>query len=122
MSEHDRGAESHVPLKADVLQILLALEDGERHGYAILKEIEDATAGAMRLAPSPFYRKLKRLTEKGLVEESDERPAPELDDERRTYYRLTPLGRDVLRAEARRLVAMASDDRVLRLADAARGE
>lgn len=122
MSEHDRGAESHIPLKADVLQILLALEDGERHGYAILKEIEDATAGAMRLAPSPFYRKLKRLAEKGLVEESDERPAPELDDERRTYYRLTPLGGDVLRAEARRLVALASDDRFLRLADAARGE
>jgi DNA-binding PadR family transcriptional regulator len=114
MSERD--AERHIPLKPDVLQILLTLDDGERHGYAILKEIEETTEGRMRLAPSPFYRKLKRLTEKGLVEESEERPAPELDDERRRYYRLTPLGALVLRAEARRLVALARDDRFLRLA------
>lgn len=105
-----------VPLKGDVFQILLALEDTERHGYAILKEIERATGGDLRLAPSPFYRKLKRLEEEGLVEEADERPAPELDDERRRYYRLTPLGREVVAAEAYRLVELAGRDRIIQLA------
>ncbi len=118
-AETDVGA--HVPLKPDVLQILLALEDSERHGYAILKEIERATAGTLVLAPSPFYRKLKRLEDQGLVSESEERPAPELDDERRRYYRLTPFGRDVLRAEARRLVDLVGDERFLRLARAGGG-
>lgn len=113
---------THVPLKPDVLQILLSLEDDERHGYAILREIERATDGELSLAPSPFYRKLKRLAEKGLVSESDERPAPELDDERRRYYRLTGLGREVLQAEARRLVALVRDERFLRLAEAAGAE
>ena len=108
--------ESLLPLKADTFQILLALEGAERHGYAILKEIERATDGTLGLAPSPFYRKLKRLAEQGLVDEADERPAPELDDERRRYYRLTELGREALSAEARRLVALAGEDRVLRLA------
>jgi DNA-binding PadR family transcriptional regulator len=111
---------AHLPLKPDELHILLALEDGERHGYAVLKEIERATNGAMRLAASPFYRKLKRMSEQGLVDEADDRPAPELDDERRRYYRLTPLGRAVLGAEARRLVDLAAHDRILRLARAAR--
>jgi DNA-binding PadR family transcriptional regulator len=106
----------HLPLKADTLQILLALEGGERHGYAILKEIERATEGALRLAPSPFYRKLKRLEESGLVDETSERPAPELDDERRRYYRLTELGREVLSAEAMRLVELAGEERIQRLA------
>ena len=116
MGSREEAVQRHIPLKPDVVQILLALEEGERHGYAILKEIERATGGALSLAPSPFYRKLKRLTEKGLVEESDGRPAPELDDERRRYYRLTALGADVLAAEARRLVALASDERFARLA------
>jgi len=118
MSSRDDTVEDHIPLKPDVLQILLALDRSALHGYAILKAIERATEGAIRLAPSPFYRKLKRLTEQGLVEESDERPTPELDDERRRYYRLTSLGRAVLRAEARRVVELASDARFLRLADA----
>ena len=106
------------PLKPEDFQILLALEGGERHGYAILKEIERATEGRMRLAPSPFYRKLKRMEGRGWVRETDERPAPELDDERRRYYELTPLGRDVLTAEARRVVELAGSRTVLRLAGA----
>lgn len=106
----------YLPLKADVLQILLSLEDGERHGYAMLKEIESNTAGEMRLAPSPFYRKLKKLADDGLVAEAAERPAADLDDERRRYYELTALGREVLRAEATRLVGLASQQRILRLA------
>jgi len=115
MKAHD-DTTAHLPLQPDVLQILLALENGERHGYAVLKEIDRATGGTMRLAASPFYRKLKRMREQGLVDEADERPAPELDDERRRYYRLTPLGRAVLGAEARRLVDLAAHDQVLRLA------
>jgi DNA-binding PadR family transcriptional regulator len=108
--------DAHLPLKPGTFQILLALEGGERHGYAILKEIERATEGEVQLAPSPFYRKLKRLEEWGLVAEMAERPAPELDDERRRYYGLTALGREVLSAEALRLVGLASEARIQRLA------
>jgi DNA-binding PadR family transcriptional regulator len=116
----DRHDERPISLKAEDFHILLALEDGERHGYAILKEIERATAGALRLAPSPFYRKLKRMEARGWIVEAEERPAPELDDERRRYYALTPLGRGVVAAEARRLVALTGTHPVLRLAGVAR--
>ena len=105
-----------LPLKADDFNILLSLADGDRHGYAMLKEIEAATGGRSRIAPSPFYRRIKRLLEGSLVVEADERPAPELDDERRRYFRLTPLGRTVLAAEAARLVELAGTERVRRLA------
>ncbi len=107
-----------LPLNPDVFQILLALEDRERHGYAILKEIERATEGGLTLSPSPFYRKLKRMEEDGLLAEADERPDPELDDERRRYYRLTRLGREILEAEALRIVQLAGEERLVRLARA----
>jgi DNA-binding PadR family transcriptional regulator len=110
---------AHPPLKAEDFHVLLALEGEERHGYSILKEVERATEGRIRMAASPFYRRLKRLEEWGWVEESDERPAPELDDERRRYYGLTRLGRSVLAEEARRLVELAGRLPVRRLA---RGE
>ena len=105
-----------LPLKADDFNILLSLADGDRHGYAMLKEIEAAKGGRARIAPSPFYRRIRRLLERSLVTEADERPAPELDDERRRYFRLTPLGRAVLAAEAARLVELAGGERVRRLA------
>ncbi len=105
-----------LPLKVDDFNILLTLADGDRHGYAVLKELEAASGGRTRIAPSPFYRRIKRLREGGLVTEADERPAPELDDERRRYFRLTPLGRAVLAAEAGRLVELAGTERVRRLA------
>lgn len=107
---------SFLPLKPEDFQILLALEDRERHGYAVLKEIERATGGAVAPAASPFYRKLRRMEELGLLAEADARPSPELDDERRRYYTLTPLGREVLSAEARRVVTLAGHERILRLA------
>jgi len=112
----DRSATAELPLKPEDFQILLAIESGERHGYAILKEIERATSGRVCMAPSPFYRKLKRLQDRGILEEADERPAPELDDERRRYYRLTPLGGRVLRAEASRLLELTRLPRVVELA------
>ena len=105
-----------LPLKADDFDILLSLADGDRHGYAMLKEIEAAPGGRARIAPSPFYRRIRRLLERSLVTEADERPAPELDDERRRYFRLTPLGRAVLSAEAARLVELAGAERVRQLA------
>jgi DNA-binding PadR family transcriptional regulator len=108
-----------LPLKPEDFQILLALEGGERHGYALMKEIERATEGAMAPAASPFYRKLKRMEEEGLLAETDARPAPSLDDERRRYYALTPLGREVLALEARRVVALAGHERIVRLARSA---
>ncbi len=105
-----------LPLKADDFNILLSLADGDRHGYAMLKQIESATGGRTPVAPSPFYRRIKRLLEQSLIAEADERPAPELDDERRRYFRLTLLGRSVLAAEASRLVELAGTERVRQLA------
>ncbi len=110
---------SQLPLKPDLFQILLALEEGERHGYGIIKEVERSTDGQIRLEPSPLYRRLKRLLDSGIVEEADKRPVPELDDERRRYYRLTDYGRALLAAEAQRLVALAGSERVKNLAQQA---
>lgn len=108
--------ESFVPLKLDLFHILLALDDRELHGYGILKAVEEGTGGRIVLEPSPLYRRLKRLLEAGIVAESGRRPAAELDDERRRYYRLTPQGRRLLAAEAARLVALAGAQRVKELA------
>lgn len=97
-------------------QILLALADEERHGYAIGREIADRTGGEVQLGPGTLYGSIKRMVASGLIEESDERPDPELDDERRRYYRITALGRRVAAAEARRmerLVAIARAKRLL---------
>lgn len=105
-----------LPLKPTDYQLLYVLFQGERHGYAIVKAIEERTGGRVSLEPSNLYRRIRRLTREGLVEESDDRPAPELDDERRRYYGLTELGRRVLVAEAermRRLVAEAESGRLL---------
>jgi DNA-binding PadR family transcriptional regulator len=93
----------HLPLPGASFQILLALADGEKHGYAILKEVERRSDGRVRLRAGTLYTALKRLVDDGLVAESGERPAPALDDERRRYYRLTTRGRAVAEAEAERL-------------------
>jgi DNA-binding PadR family transcriptional regulator len=102
-------------LTLPMLQILLALVDEDRHGYGILLEIEERTAGR-RLGTGTLYTALRRLDAKGLIEETEERPAPELDDARRRYYRITALGREAVRAEAARLatvVGMAREKEVL---------
>ena len=98
--------ESQLPLAPASFQILLALVDGERHGYSIMKEVTARTDGAVRMGPGTLYGALKRLLEGGLVEESEERADPELGDDRRRYYRLTKFGLRVARLEARRLEAM----------------
>jgi DNA-binding PadR family transcriptional regulator len=97
-------------------QILLALADEERHGYAIGREVADRTGGDVQLGPGTLYGSIKRMVASGLIEESDERPDPDLDDERRRYYRITALGRRAAAAEARRmerLVAIARSKRLL---------
>ena len=87
-----------LPLTPIILQILLALGEGERHGYAIAAGIADRTSGRIHVQPGNPYRSLRTMLEEGLIDESDRRPAPDLDDERRRYYRITPRGR---RAAAR---------------------
>ena len=91
------------PLKPVVFQILLVLMDGERHGYGIVKDVESRSHGAIRVEPANLYRTLRTLLAKGFIEESEERPDPELDDERRRYFRITSDGVRAARAEADRL-------------------
>ncbi|HUF48306.1 MAG TPA: PadR family transcriptional regulator [Vicinamibacterales bacterium] len=93
----------YLPLTPAMLQVLVALGDGEKHGYAIIKEVDRRTGGTVRLRAATLYTVLKRFVADGLIEESDHRPDPALDDERRRYYRLTARGRAVARADARRL-------------------
>lgn len=92
-----------LPLKTQWFHIMLSLAGGEQHGYGIMQDVLDRTDGKVRLWPATLYGSIKRLIEAELIEESDERPAPELDDARRRYYRLTGLGRRVLDAECERL-------------------
>lgn len=106
---------SFLPLKPTDYQILFVLFGRELHGYAMVKAIEERTDGRVRLEPSNLYRRIRRLMTDGLVEESDDRPVPELDDERRRYYGLTELGRAVLAAEARRMRALVSEAEEARL-------
>ena len=110
-----REPEELLPLTPAVFHILLALADGERHGYAIIKEVEALTEGRMRLGPGTLYGSVKRMLEEGFIEESDERPDPALDDERRRYYRLTEFGRRVAVAEATRLQRVVAAARTRKL-------
>src|SRR5450631_2565128 len=95
--------ESFLPLKPNWFHVLLSLTGQEQHGYGIMQEVLERTDGKVRLWPATLYGTLKRLIEQELIVESDERPAPEEDDARRRYYRLTNLGRRVLAGESERL-------------------
>lgn len=95
--------EDHLPLSVPVYQIFLSLADRDLHGYAIIADIRDRTEGEVDLTPSTLYGALRRLEQDGLVAEAEERPDPRLDDARRRYYRITTVGREVARREARRL-------------------
>jgi DNA-binding PadR family transcriptional regulator len=106
MPKTEPDPEQLLPLTAAVFHILLALSDGERHGYAIMQEVTQSTEGQIKMGPGTLYGTIKRLLAAKLVEESAERPDPNLDDERRRYYQLTALGRRVVKAEAERLAAL----------------
>jgi DNA-binding PadR family transcriptional regulator len=95
--------EAILPLPLPIFHMLLSLSEGERHGYALKREIVQRTGGKLNLGSGALYGSINKMLEQGLIEESDERPDPHLDDERRRYYRITPLGRRVAQAEAIRL-------------------
>lgn len=98
--------QAFLPLKSHWFHILLSLVPGEQHGYGIMRDVLDRTDGSVRLWPATLYGSLKRLIEEGLIVESGDRPAPELDDARRRYYKLTALGRQVLDLESERLQSL----------------
>lgn len=98
--------ESQAPLPTATFHILLALAAEDRHGYGIIQDVAARTNGKLRLSPGTLYRSIQRMLEQGLIEETGERPAPELDDERRRYYRLTRAGKAAARAETRRMAEL----------------
>jgi DNA-binding PadR family transcriptional regulator len=95
--------EDFIPLPSATLHILVALGAGEKHGYAIMRDVEALSDGHVRMGPGTLYGSVKRMLNDGLIEEAEERPDPELDDQRRRYYRLTGLGERVCAAELQRL-------------------
>jgi DNA-binding PadR family transcriptional regulator len=107
--------DAFLPLTPPVLHTLVALADGDKHGYAILKEIARRTDGAVRLSAGTLYALIRRAEADGLIVETDERPDLALDDERRRYYRLTPLGRRVAAAEIDRLESIVEMARAKKL-------
>ena len=99
-------AESLLPLPPATFHILVALADEDRHGYAVIKDVAARTGGALKLSPGTLYRSMDRMVQQGLIREVSSRPARDMDDERRRYYRITPFGREVAMAESRRLAQM----------------
>ena len=99
----ESAPESLLPLPPAMFHILMALADEDRHGYAIIQEVKARTEGEVRLSPATLYRSIQRMLDDDLIVEVTERPAPELDDERRRYYRITKFGRAAAREEANRL-------------------
>jgi DNA-binding PadR family transcriptional regulator len=116
MVGHRVEPESLLPLRPSVFHILLALSDGDLHGYGIMQEVAQHTDGQIKLGPGTLYGAIKRLVNDALIVEADERPDPQLDDERRRYYRLTDFGQRVLKAEVARIsnmVAVAQRKRLI---------
>ena len=113
MSPHTLEVEEYLPLTPPVFHVLVALADGDKHGYAILKEVADRTAGKVHLSSGTLYAIIKRLLQGGLIDEIDERP--DHDDQRRRYYGLTAFGRQVAAAEAERMEELLTAARAKRL-------
>ena len=103
MAAEDLKPSALLPLQPATFHILMALADQDRHGYAIIQEVAMRTEGAVKLSAGTLYRSIQRMLEQGVIVEADERPAPDEDDERRRYYRITEFGTAVARAEAKRL-------------------
>jgi DNA-binding PadR family transcriptional regulator len=110
----EKPPETHLPLKPLVFQVLLALADGERHGWSLVRDVQQR-GGFGRIMPGNFYRTLRTMLAEGLIEESPDRPKAADDDERRRYFRLTTRGGKVAAAEARRLEAAVLEARAKRL-------
>lgn len=103
---HPDEIEALLPLPPAAFHILMAVTDGDRHGYAIIQDVAERTEGELRLSAGTLYRSIQRMLEQGLIVEARKRPAPALDDERRRYYSITPFGTAVARAEMRRLTRL----------------
>jgi DNA-binding PadR family transcriptional regulator len=112
--DRDPAPDKLLPLPSATFHILLAVADDERHGYGIIQDVAARTNGSLKLSPGTLYRSIQRMLEQGLLVEVKERPATPDDDERRRYYRITPLGRLVAEAEARRLVQLVDMARAAR--------
>ncbi len=108
MATSEPPVDSFLPLPPATFHILMALAAEDRHGYAIIQDVAARSEGAMRLSAGTLYRSIQRMLDQGLITETSERPAPEFDDERRRYYRITPLGTSVARAESLRLAQLLS--------------
>lgn len=106
MTMKSQKPETFLPLTPAVFHILLALAEGEKHGYAIMQDVEENSDGSVKMGPGTLYGSIKRMLAAGLIEECEERPDPELDDQRRRYYQLTGLGQRVAEAEVERLTSM----------------
>jgi DNA-binding PadR family transcriptional regulator len=113
MSAHGPRPDESPPLKPSVFLLLVSLAASEKHGYALRKDVASRSGGSVRLGPATLYRTLAMLLEDGVIDESGRRPAPELDDERRRYYRLTDRGRRLLGAEITRLEKLAASARAV---------
>jgi DNA-binding PadR family transcriptional regulator len=111
VADKPRTLERLLPLKPKFLHILLAVADGPLHGYAIMQEVLERTGGQLRLWPAALYGSIRDLEKLALIEETDDRPGPDEDDERRRYYALTPLGRQALEADVKRLAAIVEHAR-----------
>ncbi len=106
MTKNNQEPEDLLPLTPAVFYILLSLTDGERHGYSIMQEVGHITEQTVQMGPGTLYGSIKRMLTASLIEETEERPDPALDDKRRRYYRLTPYGRHVVTLEAERLARL----------------
>lgn len=104
--KNEQEIEPLLPLPPATFHILMALSDEDRHGYGIIQDVASRTRGELKLSAGTLYRSIQRMQEQGLIVETRERPAPELDDERRRYYRITGFGQAVAKAEARRLTQL----------------
>jgi DNA-binding PadR family transcriptional regulator len=115
MSDNDKSINHFLPLTPAVFQILLALFDGEQHGYRIMKLVENNSGGKFKMGPGTLYGTIKRMLSDGLIEETGERPDSSMDDQRRRYYRLTQIGKKVAHAEAERLAVLVSNAKAKKL-------
>jgi DNA-binding PadR family transcriptional regulator len=116
MAHNSPQPDTFLPLPAASFHILIAVAEEDRHGYAIIQDVAARTDGQLKLSAGTLYRSIQRMLEQGLIDETQERPAPELDDERRRYYRITPLGAAVAKAEATRMSKMVKWARAMGLA------
>jgi DNA-binding PadR family transcriptional regulator len=116
MAHKSPQPETFLPLPAATFHILIAVAEEDRHGYAIIQDVAARTGGELKLSAGTLYRSIQRMLDQGLVTETQERPAPEFDDERRRYYRITPLGAAVAKAEATRMAKLVKWARGMGLA------